>query len=94
MANLNRSMVVAPQPRAVDEGVRVIQTGGNAFDAAIATAFAQVVVDTQMCGLGGVGCLTLHDALHDEVVIIDFNAAGSKTPVPINGRTRSWRGGH
>lgn len=78
MANFNQSMVVAPQPIAVEEGVRILQRGGNAFDAAIASAFAQMVVDPQMCGLGGFGCLTLYDAAHDDVVTIDFNASAGQ----------------
>lgn len=82
MVNPDMGMVVAPQPAAVEEGVRVLQAGGNAFDAAIATAFAQMVVDPQMCGVGGFGCLTLYDAVHDAVVVIDFNAAAGQAARP------------
>lgn len=78
MAGLKTGMVVAPQPTAVEEGVRILRAGGNAFDAAIATAFAQMVVDPQMCGVGGFGSLTLYDAAHDEVVVIDFNASAGQ----------------
>ncbi len=75
-----RGMVVAPQPWAVEQGARVLKVGGNAFDAAIATAFTQMVVDFQNCSVAGFGCLTLYDAARDETVVIDFNAtAGSRT---------------
>ena len=79
MMKPGRGMVVAPQPYAVEEGVKVLQAGGNAFDAAIATAFAQMVVDPQMCGVAGFGCMTLYNAGRDAAQVIDFNAtAGAK----------------
>ena len=43
---------------AAEIGADLLARGGNAFDAAIGTAFAQMVVDPQMCGLGGFGCAT------------------------------------
>ena len=79
---LKSGMVVAPQPLAVEEGVRILQAGGNAFDAAIAAAFAQMVVDPQMCGIGGFGCLTLYDAARDAVVVVDFNATAGRVARP------------
>jgi gamma-glutamyltranspeptidase / glutathione hydrolase len=53
-----RGVVVAPQPLAAEIGAQLLERGGNAFDAAIGTAFAQMVTDPQMCGLGGFGCAT------------------------------------
>ena len=53
-----RGVVVAPQPLAAEVGAELLARGGNAFDAAIGTAFAQMVTDPQMCGLGGFGCAT------------------------------------
>ncbi|MBV9577491.1 MAG: gamma-glutamyltransferase [Chloroflexi bacterium] len=50
--------MVAPQPMAAEIGAELLARGGNAFDAAIGTAFAQMVTDPQMCGLGGFGCAT------------------------------------
>ena len=35
-----RGVVVAPEPRAAEIGADVLRDGGNAFDAAVATAFA------------------------------------------------------
>jgi gamma-glutamyltranspeptidase/glutathione hydrolase len=43
---------------AAEIGAELLARGGNAFDAAIGTAFAQMVTDPQMCGLGGFGCAT------------------------------------
>ena len=46
-------MIVAPQPVAVEEGAKVLAAGGNAFDAALACACVQFVVDPHSCGVGG-----------------------------------------
>jgi gamma-glutamyltranspeptidase/glutathione hydrolase len=54
-----RGVAVCPQPAAAETGAVVLAGGGNAFDAAIAAAFVQMVVDPQMCGLGGFGCATM-----------------------------------
>ncbi len=53
-----RGVVVCPQPLAAEIGAAVLSEGGNAFDAAIATAFAQMLTDPHMCGLGGFGAAT------------------------------------
>ena len=46
-----------PQPRAADVGAAILAKGGTAFDAAVATAFSQMVNDPFMCGMGGMGTL-------------------------------------
>ncbi|MDP4796329.1 MAG: gamma-glutamyltransferase [Rhodospirillales bacterium] len=52
MAN---GMVCAPQPEAVEAGAMVLKAGGNAIDAAIATALVQTAVDPFMSGIAGFG---------------------------------------
>ncbi len=72
-------MIVAPQPRAAEEGARILEQGGNAIDAAIATAFTQGIFDPQMCGIGGWGMMTIYLAKSQELVYLSFLArAGSK----------------
>ena len=55
-----KSMIVAPQPQAVEEGAKTLMNGGNAIDAAVTCAFVQMIVDFHCCGIGGYILLTIH----------------------------------
>src|SRR4026207_231229 len=74
-----KGVVVCPQPRAADVGAAILAKGGNAFDAAVATAFSQMVNDPFMCGIGGMGTLHYHHAATGAGGMVAFsNRAGSK----------------
>ncbi len=53
-------------------GLAVLEKGGNAIDAAIATAYALGVVEPYTSGLGGGGFMLIHSAETGEDVFIDF----------------------
>ena len=46
-------MCAGGHPAVADAGVRLMQEGGNAFDALVGAAFTAFVVEPAMCGLGG-----------------------------------------
>ena len=55
-------VIACPEPLAAEAGAEILRNGGNAADAAIATALAQGVASPLMCGIGGGGSLVYHDA--------------------------------
>ena len=48
-----RGVCAGGHPAVADAGVRIMQEGGNAFDALIGAAFTAFAVEPAMCGLGG-----------------------------------------
>ena len=80
-----RAMIVAPQPEAVEAGATVLAAGGNALDATLACAFTQGVVDPMMCGLGGLGVLTIHDPKTGTQVVFD-----GLSPCPAGAHAEMW----
>jgi len=53
--------VAAEHPRAAEIGVAMLAQGGNAVDAAIATAYAVCVLNPSSCGIGGGGFMLVHE---------------------------------
>ena len=72
-----KGVVACPQPWAAEVGARVLESGGNAFDAALATAFMQWVWDPFMCGPGGMGVAHVWDARSGEHKAVEFAARAS-----------------
>src|SRR5262245_16148914 len=68
-------MVCAGHPLASQSGISMLQRGGNAVDAAIATAAALNVVEPLMSGIGGDGYLMIYWKLDDRLSVV--NATGA-----------------
>ncbi len=66
-----KAMVVAQEPLATDVGVAVLQRGGNAYDAAVAVAFALAVTHPTAGNIGGGGFALVRSAA-GETNLIDF----------------------
>jgi gamma-glutamyltranspeptidase/glutathione hydrolase len=79
MVDPSRFALAAGHPVAAQEGVRVLEAGGSAADAAVAIAFDQGVVDPAKCGIGGWGVAILYEASSRRLTSIDFpGRAGSR----------------
>ena len=63
---------------ATDIGMRVLEEGGNAIDAAVAVAFALAVVNPSAGNLGGGGFMLLHLAETNETLSIDYRERAPK----------------
>ena len=87
-------MVATSQPLAAAAGLRILQEGGNAVDAAVATAAVLNVVEPMMCGIGGDLFALVYSSETGELV--GLNATGRAgyehhlvfqplhTPTPLN----------
>ncbi|TMQ27562.1 MAG: gamma-glutamyltransferase [Candidatus Rokuibacteriota bacterium] len=66
-------MVAAEHPRGAAVGAAILARGGNAVDAAVATAFAMTVIEPFMSTIAGSGTMLVHLAKRGETVSLNFN---------------------
>jgi gamma-glutamyltranspeptidase/glutathione hydrolase len=68
----SEGMVVAQDRLAAEVGAKILDSGGNAVDAAVATGFALAVTFPQAGNLGGGGFMLIYLADTQETVAIDY----------------------
>ena len=67
-----RGMVVSQAKGAAEAGVAVLDAGGNAIDAAVATALALATHEPWNSGLGGIGFALVHRSGQQRAEVVDF----------------------
>ncbi len=88
-------VVTSANGLASEAGLEMLRAGGNAVDAAVATAFAIGVVEPQMSGLGSSGAAVVWIKKEGTPAYLDFYAAqpadswqGHTDPAPASGQDR------
>jgi gamma-glutamyltranspeptidase len=76
-----RGMIASKHPLIGEAGLKMIQKGGNAVDAAVAAAFMDCVVEPASNGIGGEGVLTIHLS-SGENVVVDYVGRPAKSCTP------------
>ena len=89
-AEAHRAMVVAESALAANAGVEILSRGGNAIDAAAATALAVGVTNPASCGIGGGGFMLIYLARTHSFYALDYRErapmAASATMYVRNGK--------
>src|ERR1700720_2794704 len=81
-----RGAVAANHPLAAQAGLLALRAGGNAADAAVATALALSVVEPMMSGLGGDAFYHVFDQASGRAIV--FNGTGPAPRAATPGRYR------
>ena len=68
----SHGMVAAEHQLASQAGVRILEQGGNAVDAAVATSLAVCVTNPTSCGIGGGGFMLIFDQATHRVTALDY----------------------
>src|ERR1700756_1299142 len=75
-------LVVSTDGLASDIGAAILRKGGNAVDAAVATAFALAVTHPAAGNIGGGGFMIAYDAPGHAILTIDFRELAPQEATP------------
>lgn len=87
-ADAGLAAVVSQHTLATKSGIKILKSGGNAADAAIAAAFTLAVVEPHSSGLGGGGFLLYFDKAANTVTFVDYREAAPGALTHANYRKR------
>ena len=93
----SRGAVAANPPAAARIGAQVLEDGGNAMDAAVATSMACCMLRPNQTGIGGYVCAAVvHDAKTGVVWSVDANgvAPGCRSPDDVSRAGVGWKLSH
>ena len=85
LTRTSQGMVTSAHPLATQAGLQILQQGGNAIDAAVATTLAISVVEPFSAGIGGGGFLMLHEGKTGAMQALDF-----RERAPLNATSKMY----
>lgn len=84
-------MVCSNSPLAASAGVKVLQGGGNAFDAALAVAATETVTIVPSCGVGGDSFVLLYEAATGKVTGVNSSGVAGTGATADYYRAQGYR---
>jgi gamma-glutamyltranspeptidase/glutathione hydrolase len=105
MSNI-KGIVAAGHEATANAGKQILEAGGNAVDAAVASAFTACVAEPLLTGLGAGGYILVHDSHKQSQEVFDFAvvmpgknlqkqpAKLTPTPVDFGSTVQMFHGGH
>ncbi|MDY7037740.1 MAG: gamma-glutamyltransferase, partial [Thermodesulfobacteriota bacterium] len=83
---IEKGVIAASTPEAVEAGIEILRVGGNAIDAAVAVSFALAVTEPACSGLGGQGFFMIHPDKGSPFTVNGSSVAPLKIPEKITAK--------